>query len=159
MFELKVSSLRQALELSQNWATHTISLLDPDYTGIKPKPGQNALLQSYYFHDVFKPSTLLPNQTFATAKQIQDILEFTETLKTTDKLLVHCHAGISRSTAVGCGVLCQHGLTPSEAIEHILSIRQIAWPNAHIIALFDEILVLDGELIKTIKNMPNILFH
>jgi predicted protein tyrosine phosphatase len=154
MFELKISSLRQALELSTHWATHTVSLLDPDYEGTKPEPSQISLLRRYYFHDLSpRLSTSFFGQTLATPEQIKEILEFTKTLKPTDKLLVHCHAGISRSTAVGCGVLCQHGLTPTEAIEYILSIREIAWPNEHLISLFDDILEFDGELIKAVRNM------
>ena len=30
MFELKITNLSQAVILAQEWATHTISLLDPD---------------------------------------------------------------------------------------------------------------------------------
>jgi predicted protein tyrosine phosphatase len=153
MFELKISNLRDAIKLSLNWATHTVSLLDPDIDSefIKlPRAGKEGQLRRYYFHDVFLhsvSSSFLKTTKPPTLPQIQDILEFTAPLKSTDKLLVHCHAGISRSTAVACGVLCQHGLTPNEAVKSVLSIRKLALPNKQVLTLFDEILGLEGNLV------------
>lgn len=147
MFELKITSLREALYLSQHWATHTVSLVDPDYTLETPKPGENALLRCYYFHDITRD---MFDFTVATPEHIQDILEFTAPLQSNDKLLVHCHAGISRSTAVACGILCQHGLFPDMAVKQMLSIRPQAFPNLHIISLFDDRLKLNGKLKKAV---------
>lgn len=128
MFELKISDIFEAVKLSQEWATHTISVVDPgiEDCGIDiklPIVSPNHKLRRYYF-----------------------ILDFTAPLTSADKLLVHCQAGISRSTAVACGVLCQHGLSPSEAIPFVLSIRPQAQPNLHVLRLFDEILGLEGKL-------------
>ena len=150
MFELKISNLKIALQLSQHWATHTISLLNPD-TGklIKiPLASPDALQRRYYIYDI-NPSEFSEffKDKIATPEKIQDILEFTAPLQSKDKLLIHCHAGISRSTAVACGVLCQHGFTPSEAVKYVLSIRPPASPNRHILTLFDDILELKGQLI------------
>lgn len=152
MFELKISNFSQAIWLSENWATHTISLLDPAMQLFTlPVPSEQGLLRRYYFHDICprdSVSQFLDNPTLASVEQIQDILDFTVHLIKASKLLVHCHAGISRSTAVACGILCQHGLAPDEAVRHVLEIRPQAYPNAHIIALFDDILQLDGQLNK-----------
>ncbi|MDM8559620.1 hypothetical protein [Candidatus Parabeggiatoa sp. HSG14] len=161
MFELKISDLNEASKLSRNWATHTISLLDPgidrcDFLEIKlPEANKNGLLQRYFFHDITSQHdssfmiflTEKKEAILANPQHIQDILEFTALLQSTDKLLVHCHAGVSRSTAVACGVLCQHGLTPIEAVKHVVSIRPQAFPNRLILRLFDEILGLKGDLI------------
>jgi predicted protein tyrosine phosphatase len=148
MFKLKISNLTSAKRLSQEWATHTISLIDPDIDDITlPIAGKESLLRRYYFHDVnpkYTPSEYLKP---ATPEQIQEILEFSAWLEPTDKLLVHCHAGISRSTAVAIGILCQHGLTPKKAFTHVLQIRPLASPNRHILALFDDILKLEGKLV------------
>ncbi|HIE01738.1 MAG TPA: hypothetical protein EYP59_15865 [Thiotrichaceae bacterium] len=157
MFELKISNLNQARHLSQYWATHTVSLLDPDFVddGITKCPiaSQDGNLRRYYFHDIeprykdhFLP-LLGGKAVIASRQQMQEILEFTASLKSTDKLLVHCHAGMSRSTAVACAVLCQHGLTPIEAVKHVVSIRPIAMPNRHLLKLLDDLLGLDGKLV------------
>jgi predicted protein tyrosine phosphatase len=115
-----------------------------------PVASKKGLVQRYYFSDIcrernFALSSDKPK--LASSKQILDILEFTAPLQSEDKLLVHCHAGISRSTAVACGVLCQHGLHPNESIKYILSIRPQALPNKHVLTLFDDILRLGGSLI------------
>jgi len=157
MFDLKISNFSNAKILAPQWATHTISLLDPDIDPdfmILPKPGVDGQIRRYYFHDVTPNSAraqmineYLEDMKVATSNEMKDILEFTKPLISTDKLLVHCHAGISRSTAVACGVLCQHGLTPSEAVKYVLSVRPIAFPNQHILTLFDELLGLSGQLV------------
>ncbi|OQY56547.1 MAG: hypothetical protein DRR08_07535 [Candidatus Parabeggiatoa sp. nov. 2] len=156
MFELKISDLSDALWLSEDWATHTVSLLDPDIENYDieiPVAGKDGQLRRYYFHDILSIDelddliVLLENPTLATSQQVQEILEFTAPLQSTDKLLVHCQAGVSRSTAVACGVLCQHGLTPDEAVNYVFSIREIAFPNEHVLTLFDDILGLEGKLV------------
>jgi predicted protein tyrosine phosphatase len=159
MFELKISNLSTALQLSEVWATHVVSLLDPDINDhfliSFPKPTENQQIRRYHFHDITPTSALrklLPEAKIATSEQMQDILDFTASLQSTDKLLVHCHAGISRSTAVACGILCQHGLSPKLAIKHVLSIRPQAFPNKHILTLFDEILGFKGQLVEDISQ-------
>jgi predicted protein tyrosine phosphatase len=150
MFELKIASLRDALRI-QPWATHTISLLDPDFLAISqiPEPNNEQQILRCSFHDIGREefAAYYNQPKMASSQQIQDILEFTAPLESADKLLVHCHAGISRSTAVACGILCQHGLTPTEAVKYVLSIRSQAFPNQHVIKLFDELLKLDGNLV------------
>jgi predicted protein tyrosine phosphatase len=159
MFELKISNFSRAIQLSQQWATHTVSLLDPDFkeNSILPLPETTPerQIRRYYFHDISKlPTSALkerfPNAQIATIEQLKDILEFTAPLQSTDKLLVHCHAGISRSTAVACGILCQHGLTPQEASKLIFSIRPHAFPNQYILSLFDKLFGLDDSLVTTV---------
>ncbi len=156
MFKLKICNLYDAVDLSKTWATHTVSLLDPviENTNFFIIPVADEKLRRYYFHDITPEDTW--NHYFrtefqlATSQQIQEILAFTASLVPTDNLLVHCHAGISRSTAVACGVLCQHGLTPRDSIKHVLSIRKEAFPNRFILKLFDELLELEGELVKAV---------
>ena len=164
MFELKINDIFEALKLSQQWATHTISLLDPDiercdYLDFKlPVATEGRRLQRYYFHDITCPDDLVISLTeeqtpvLANRQQIQEILKFTAHLTSTDKLLVHCQAGCSRSPAVALGILCQHGLTPDEAMKYVLSIRPQAHPNEHVLTLFDEILELDGKLVAAGKS-------
>jgi len=158
MFELKISNLSTAIQLSEVWATYVVSLLDPDINShfiSFPKATENQQIRRYHFYDITPTSVLrklLPEAKMATAEQIQDILEFTASLQSKDKLLVHCHAGISRSTAVACGILCQHGLSPKLAIKHVLSIRPQAFPNKYILTLFDEILGFKGQLVEDISQ-------
>ena len=65
-----------------------------------------------------------------------------------NKVLIHCFAGISRSTAMAIGLKCAHGLTPEEAIADTFKQRKQMWPNDLILKHFDDVLKLDGKLIK-----------
>lgn len=169
MFELKITNLSQAIILVQQWATHTVSLLDPDLDTELfniPKATKTSLVKRCYFHDVipnYERISRINNLTPATREQIEEILAFTQSLELKDKLLVHCHAGISRSTAVAIGILCQHGLNPSEATQKILDIRPQAFPNRHILQLFDDIFALNGQLVITsmeeVKKFDAKLFY
>ncbi len=171
LFELCISGLDNAAEISQQWATHTVSILDTDlarmtlatatfYENLIPKPRDGLLLCRCYFDDV------IPEDNFgltrfelilATLADIQAILDFSAGLTPHDKLLVHCSAGISRSTAVATGILCQHGLSPRSALNQVFSVRQCATPNPYIIALMDKALKLNGELTSALqKCQPDI---
>ena len=157
--ELKISNLKDAIKFSEEWATHTVSLLDYRFKDSDANPmlavkNDDLLLRCSYFDDV-TPTSLMykcfPNKKLPTLEHIQDILKFTASLKSTDKLLVHCTAGISRSTAVAAGILCQHGLNAEDALEYVFSIRRQASPNIYILGFFEEILKIDG-LVATARK-------
>ena len=165
LFALRISDLDNAAEISKKWATHTVSILDSDltretlcindsfhkkfYENLIPKQTNGVLLYRCYFDDV------IPKDDFglivATLEDIQNVLNFTEKLTPDAKLLIHCGAGISRSCAVAVGVLCQHGLTPAEALEKVFLVRKGAYPNAHIISLMDKALGLKNTLENALK--------
>lgn len=154
LFALRIADIDQAIRIAWNWATHTVSILDTDaarkgimglfYPQQIPQVRTGRLLHRCYFDDIVRKNQW--DLILATPKDIQAILNFTERLTPNDKLLVHCSAGISRSTAVAIGILCQHGLTPKAAFEYVYRIRKEASPNEHIIALMDHALGFDGEL-------------
>lgn len=81
-------------------------------------------------------------------EQFQRILEFSKDFTEDDKVLVHCSAGISRSTAVGVMILIQHGFTEEEAFDNIYSVRPHMYPNSLIIQYADELLGRDGKLLE-----------
>lgn len=54
------------------------------------------------------------------------------------KTLIHCHAGISRSTAAAYCALCYLGITPYEAIRMVATNRWCAWPNLLVCKLWSE---------------------
>ncbi len=161
LFQLRISDIDNAAQISQQWATHTVSILDTDYAksllGVEssfynqrlPQPSPGLLLHRCYFDDVTPGDNFGLN--VATLEDIEAILQFTAKLTVAHKLLVHCGAGISRSTAVACGILCQHGLSSKEAIETVYLLRKGASPNEHIIALMDEALDLKGSLSTHLK--------
>jgi predicted protein tyrosine phosphatase len=133
-------------------ATHVLSILDPDY----PVPeafgqyGEHERLE-LRFNDIIDPTPglILPN-----AGHVQTILAFGRSLgaepQPLARLIVHCHAGVSRSTASMALILAQ--ALPDEPGETILAtvygIRQKAWPNLRLIEIGDAMLGRGGTLIR-----------
>jgi predicted protein tyrosine phosphatase len=52
--------------------------------------------------------------------------------------IIHCHAGISRSPAIGYAILRARGLGSKEAMELVMQIAPFALPNKRIVRLTNE---------------------
>lgn len=70
------------------------------------------------FTDISHPS-------HPTAPTKKDVLEAVSWGVGRDSLLVHCHAGISRSTATAWGIAIGNGIDPEEAIQKLLEAHPI----------------------------------
>src|SRR6266702_5010232 len=124
--------------------THVLSILDPD----APEPpvfgsfGEHSRVE-LRFNDVIEELT---DRVVPGVQHLQEILalgrDLTASLATDAHLLVHCHAGVSRSTAAMMLILAQASPDRSgiEIIHDVLRIRSRAWPNLRIIELGDKLL-------------------
>src|SRR6185295_1786082 len=62
-------------------------------------------------------------------------------------LLVHCHAGISRSTASAAILMAQFNPgRETDAFLRLLDLRPHAWPNTRLVELADDQLARNGAL-------------
>lgn len=67
--------------------------------------------------------------------------------------LIHCHAGISRSTAAAYALACQH-LGPGHEHDLAATLRALspaATPNPLMIALADDLLEREGRMVSAIQ--------
>ena len=136
-------------------ATHVLSILDPEY----PVPeafgqyGEHERLE-LRFHDIIDPT---PDMILPTPGDVAAILAFGRDLSAEPQanLIVHCHAGISRSTASMVLILAQ--AMPDQPAEAILAtvhgIREKAWPNLRIIEIGDAMLGRDGTLVQAAHRL------
>ena len=126
--------------------THVLSILDPDWPDPQAflafDPHTRATLR---FHDAIEPG---PGVVLPQRADVEAILAFGREAGDVRHLLIHCHAGISRSTAAMLMILAQAHPRESEdaAVERLLAIRPQAWPNSRMIAFADELLGRDGRL-------------
>lgn len=82
-----------------------------------------------------------------------ELLEWSkDDLHDEDWLLIHCHAGRSRSAAALIAILVQQGSTPDEAVNYVGALRSIMLPNRLMTKWFDNILKQDGKLIKAVQR-------
>lgn len=124
-------------------ATHVLSLLDPGKRPIlhDDTPLQNWLL--IHFEDVHNMyAYYAPKE-----EHIIQFLEWAKKLPDDAILLVHCEAGVSRSTAAAMAILVQyHGIDKiDECIQAIHDVRPQCCPNPIITELADRILGCNGE--------------
>jgi predicted protein tyrosine phosphatase len=143
MFELTISDLETSEVVIRKWATKAIGLMDPKLQGIIPQK-ENYL--QLFFHDcdeAFHPDyeAVSPER-----HHIEEALDFSSGFHDKDKVLVHCHAGVSRSVAVAIAIYVQHGLEPFEAFERVSRSCRIMYPNKLILKHADDILGLAGRL-------------
>ncbi|MFQ5757505.1 MAG: tyrosine phosphatase family protein [Acidiferrobacterales bacterium] len=70
------------------------------------------------------------------------------------KLLVHCEAGISRSSAAALTVLATWLGTgkEQEAVDKTYAAQPHAWPNSQLVELADELLGRDGALVAVVAK-------
>ena len=131
--------------------THVISiwekgcLFDPACREVVTAVAPLAKLHFCFFAD-----TLVPNHPHAPRPDdVKRILAFTKKLPAKAKVLVHCHAGVSRSTAIAYAILCQHSLPGGEMenLLHVESLRDLVFPNRLIIQYADNILKRKGAML------------
>ncbi|MDP9025921.1 MAG: dual specificity protein phosphatase family protein [Candidatus Eremiobacteraeota bacterium] len=78
---------------------------------------------------------------------VRELINFVKTVKADDRLLVHCYAGISRSTASLAIIftVLYPELDHDVIFEAVHAIRPEAWPNKRMIAFADDILNCGGR--------------
>ncbi|MDG2165903.1 MAG: hypothetical protein P8L26_03100 [Alphaproteobacteria bacterium] len=81
----------------------------------------------------------------------QELLDFTNDWDISKPLLVHCHMGISRSTATSLGVAAKYDPENIEIIiEKLKEIAPHASPNKIMTQYYDEILGLNSRLFSSL---------
>jgi predicted protein tyrosine phosphatase len=150
-FRITVCGLDELAGHSKAGTSHVLSILDPDW----PVPeafgafGEHAKLE-LRFHDVIEEDAgMVPPSEGDVAR----LLAFGRGLMAEPRndahLLVHCHAGISRSTASMALILAQAlpSVSADEVMREIMRIRPNAWPNLRIIEIGDHMLSRNGEIV------------
>jgi len=105
------------------------------------------------FHDIWSETqTGNGRYVLASREQVAEVLAWA---KGKDNILVHCHAGISRSSAMAFVIACQ--VMPVADALKILDFK-VHWPNTHIVALGEAI--LGKKILQEVKDaMHDFLLH
>ncbi len=155
-FKLTICGISELDRFSRAGVSHVLSILDPK----EPEPEAFFAFDPHHrlemhFDDIIEE---LPGYQAPQPHDVEQLLRFGRSLDDDPQpthLLVHCHMGVSRSTASMMLLLAQAKPEVSaEDIAHqVQRVRPIAWPNLRMITFGDELLGRGGTLISAARGI------
>jgi len=153
-FRITVCGIPELEDFCNSGVTHVLSIIDPPTPD--PAPLANFLPHArtvLRFHDDIREE---PGRQPPEECHIRMLLGLGSELAALPApgahLLVHCHMGISRSTAAVAILLAQQ--RPGfehEIFTELRHLRPYSWPNSRMIAMADKLLNRDGTLIEALR--------
>lgn len=151
-FQISICGVAELPGFAARDVSHVVGILDPG----TPRPEAYAELHpaepvEFRFHDIVEPEPLRLAPSVADVAAIIDAAERIHAARPTH-LLVHCYAGVSRSTATAVIVMAMRN--PGREAEIFAALRDIrprAWPNSLMIRHADHQLGLGGALVSAMK--------
>jgi predicted protein tyrosine phosphatase len=155
---LTICGISELPDQRERSVTHVLSILDPDHPDPEAfeayDPHHRTILR---FHDIINPieGMILPQP-----EHVESVLRFGDavaaggTERAEGHLLVHCHMGVSRSTAAMLTLLAQTypGENEDKLFERLTEIRPQSWPNSLMIGFADELLSRNGRLTDALRR-------
>ncbi len=148
-FAITICGLTELRQHARARVSHVLSILDPEF----PEPavfadyGAHAKLE-LRFDDIIEERAA---QRAPQSGDIEALLGFGRSLdaEAGAHLLVHCHMGISRSTASTALLLAQKcpAAPADEIFTQLLALRPQIWPNLRMLEMGDQILGRQGALV------------
>lgn len=152
-FPITICGLRELMVHAEKGVSHVVTIIDPsepDPEVFEIYPDHHRVVWRFDDHITPVDGAVMPDEA-----AVDKILEFGETLRTStvQHLLIHCHAGVSRSTATAAILMCQFNPgREEEAFEHIRRIRPRSWPNSLLISMADEKLGRGGAMVEAMAR-------
>jgi len=159
-FEITICGIDELPSHRGRGVTHVLTLLDPGC----PSPDALATLGARQYLDLRFYDIIDPHPALAAPEieHVERLLAFGRGLADISggHLLVHCHMGISRSSAATFLLLAQArpDHQANDVLAEIVRIRPHAWPNLRMVELGDAMMARDGELIAaTVERYRDLL--
>jgi predicted protein tyrosine phosphatase len=152
-YRLTICGLGELAGFAEAGVSHVLSILDPDW----PDPPAFRLYPPHHrvvrrFDDVLAPvGDAAPPE----VGDVDAILALADRLAAEEArhVLVHCHAGVSRSTAAAVILLARdHPGREAEAFDVLGRLRPRSWPNSRMVAIADRLLRREGALLAALED-------
>jgi predicted protein tyrosine phosphatase len=132
-------------------ASHAVSLLSPE----TPFPQFDGLEQGRHLkltlHDI---TTITPGLNAPAVNDAQRLVEFIASWDAAAPMLIHCWAGISRSTASAYTAMCMKRSTSEEELAwELREASPSATPNLLLISHVDALLGREGRMVNAIRSI------
>lgn len=152
-YHITICGLAELALHADTGVTHVVSILDPHW----PDPEEFAAYAPHErvlwrFDDVVKTDG---GFVAPAGKNVAAILELGLRLQRepVKRLLIHCHAGVSRSTATAVILMVQNNPgREAQAFAELDRVRPRSWPNALMIRMADDQLGRGGALVAALTE-------
>jgi predicted protein tyrosine phosphatase len=150
---IHVCALRHVSEIVKHTgARHLVSAINAYFLPDTPTAISDGRHLKLDMNDIVQaqPDLVLPN-----TGHVAKLLEFVKSWDKQAPILIHCYAGLSRSTAAAFIALCAlNPRTPEDAIAHALRrSSDTAVPNRLFVALADKVMRREGRMIAALDSM------
>jgi predicted protein tyrosine phosphatase len=141
---------RIAETVTRSNASHLVSLINDNTPVVRPHtiPEENHLFLG--INDIVEP---LDGMVLPADEHVERLIDFVTGWEPVRPIVVHCYAGISRSTAAAYITLCAHRPERDEAdiARRMRQASRFAYPNPRIVAIGDELLGRRGRMVAAVK--------
>ena len=150
---IHVCGLRHVPEtIVRTGARHLVSVIDAEFLPHTPSAIRRDRHLKLDMHDITEAQ---PGMVLPASQHVAKLLDFVESWDGQTPILMHCFAGISRSTAAAFVALC--ALSPHLHEDSIArALRQssdTAVPNRLFVSLADDVLRRDGRMVAALNRM------
>ncbi|MFP4127005.1 MAG: tyrosine phosphatase family protein [Alphaproteobacteria bacterium] len=152
-YRLTICGLNELARFAETGVSHVLSILDPDW----PEPEAFRLYPPHR-RVVHRFDDVLAADGDAAPPEVADvaaILGWGDVLATerAGHVLVHRHAGVSRSTAAAVMLIARdHPGREAEAFDVVRRLRPRSWPNSRMLAIADRLLEREGALMAALRE-------
>lgn len=131
---------------------HVVTLLAPDTPHDPPRGIASGQHLRLYFHDIVSD---MAGHTPPSSGDAKRLIDFLSGWNREAPMLIHCWAGISRSTAAAYVALCllRPQADEEELAQELRAASPSATPNRLIVSLADEALGRSGRMVKAIQSI------
>ena len=148
---IQICSLEAAREADLDIYDGVITIEDTTTEDPLRISGDNPRQLVLRFDDISRP---IDNFVMPDVKHILSVFNFVKKWEQ-PSLLIHCHAGMSRSPAISLAVIAEK-LGPGrevDAVNKLLEIVPLCTPNQYLIDLIDDTLECSGSLVKSVNDL------
>ncbi len=150
---IRVSCLARVEELARDWgASHVISLVDPELPdNLLPSiPGREHIVARLRDQENADETKHFPEVLIRLFETVRPLAE-----DRSARVLIHCHMGVSRSTAFAYSMIAHRAGEGNEqqAFTAFLGVVNKPWPNRRIVEIIDHHLSREGRLLAPLDEM------
>ncbi len=156
-FRLSICALQELPEFADKEVTHLLSIWG-HRRNCPATPGWIEPLNHYHLNfddvEVDSEGCVAPTREDVKEAMVGGEELIAQSVVVPVHLLIHCYAGVSRSTAIALAILMMlYGKdAEDQAVEYLLRIRPQAMPNVRIVREADLILGCGGQLIAAVAS-------